>query len=229
MSPHSLFLLPIEAEKLGSNNGLMSGQHGRILSFSASGKGIEMDLPPQEMTREFGPSEKVLWTGQPKQGAVFRAGDLFAVPFSLVWCGIAIFIFVTTLRAPKTPVFFVVFPALFVLIGLYVVFGRFWVEARQRSRTFYAVTNERIVIVSGLFNRTVKSIDLKTLGETSLSERKDGGGSITFGPSSPFDWMLGGMPAWPGVQGRFVSRFDVIADVRSVYAKIRSAQQALAR
>ena len=94
-----------------------------------------MELPPQEMTREFSPSEKVLWTGQPKQGVVFRAVDLFAVPFSFAWCGMAIFIFGTTLRAPKTPIFFLAIPFLFVLIGLYVAFGRFWVEARQRSRT----------------------------------------------------------------------------------------------
>ena len=184
---------------------------------------------PQEIIRELTDSEKVLWSGQPKQGIVFRTFDLFVVPFSVVWCGIAIFIFFQAARGQKAPIFFDLFSFVFVLIGIYIVVGRFLTEARQRSRTFYAVTNDRVIIISGLFGRTLKSIELKSLGEMSLSERNSGSGSIVFGNSSPMDWMFGAMPAWPGTQGRFASRFDLIADVRSVYEIIRSARRALTR
>jgi hypothetical protein len=184
---------------------------------------------PQEISRELAGSEKVLWTGQPRQGIVLRAFDAFVIPFSLVWCGGVAFILFEAATAPNTPLFFVLFALVFVAIGIYLVVGRFLTEARQRARTFYAVTNDRIVIVSGLFSRTVKSIDLKTLGEMALSERRNGSGSIVFGSASPMEWMFASMPAWPGVQGRFASRFDVIADVRSVYNTIRSAQRAVTR
>jgi hypothetical protein len=188
-----------------------------------------MASPPPELARELAGSEKALWSGQPKQGVVFRAMDLFVVPLSLAWCGIAIFIFFQSMRAPKVPIFFYPFSFVFVLVGIYIVVGRFLVDARQRSRTFYAVTNERIIIASGLFSRTLKSIDLKTLAEMSLSERKNGSGFIVFGSSSPMESMIGAMPAWPGMQGRFASRFDLIAEVRPVYDIIRSAQRALTR
>jgi hypothetical protein len=188
-----------------------------------------MASSPLEITREFGASERALWSGQPRQGIVFRAFDLFVIPFSLVWCGGAIFISFQGLRAPNTPIVFGLFSLVFVMIGLYIVAGRFVVEARQRARTFYAITNDRIIIVSGLFSRTLRSIDLKSLGEMSLSERRNGSGSIVFGSASPLEAMFGAMPAWPGMQGRFSSRFDLIENVRPVYDIIRTAQRALAR
>src|SRR6476661_7016829 len=112
----------------------LAGERGSMLS------------PQDELRREFAPSEEALWTGQPRQGIVFRAPDIFFIPFTLIWCGMAVTAFAAMLIAPKGPPLpFAIIPSLFVLIGLYLVFGRFWVDARQRARTFYAVTNDPIV------------------------------------------------------------------------------------
>jgi hypothetical protein len=181
---------------------------------------------PRDIANELARAEKVLWAGQPRQGVVLRGPDAFLVPFALVWTGGVAAMGVAMLSAPKVdPMGFVVVP-LFLAVGLFILVGRFFVEARQRARTFYAVTNERIVIASGLFSRAVKSIDLKSLGEITLSERRNGTGSIVFGPMSPFDWMY--MPAWPGMGQRMAARFELISNVRPVYEAIRSAQRALA-
>jgi hypothetical protein len=181
---------------------------------------------PRDIANELAPAEKVLWAGQPRQGVVLRAVDAFLIPFSLLWGGFAIFweVSVATTRAPP---FFLLFGAVFVVIGLYLIFGRFFFDARQRRRTFYAVTSERVVIVSGVLGRTVKSIDLRTLGEMSLAERGDGSGTIVFGSTSAFDWMQGGIAGWPGSNARQASRFELISDVRRVYETIRKAQRAL--
>jgi hypothetical protein len=97
---------------------------------------------PDEIGREISGGERVLWSGQPRQGIVFRGADLFLIPFSLFWCGFAIFWEWSAVQAPKAPSFFSLFGIPFVAVGLYLVVGRFFVEEKQRSRTFYAVTNE---------------------------------------------------------------------------------------
>jgi hypothetical protein len=180
---------------------------------------------PEEIGREVSGTERVLWSGQPRQGIVFRGADVFLVPFSLLWCGFAIFWEASVLRAPKAPGLFAVWGVPFVCAGIYMVAGRFFTDAEQRKRTFYAVTNERVVIVSGLFARSVKSLDLRTLADLSLSEGANGQGSISFGGGSNFGSMSGGMSSWPGSQANVGPRFDLIPNARAVYDIIRNAQR----
>jgi hypothetical protein len=186
-----------------------------------------MSIVPPRLNRELATSESVVWFDQPRQGLVLRGPDAFLIPFSVLWAGFAVFWEVSAV-AMGAPLFFSLFGLTFVVIGIYFVIGRFFVDAKQRAQTFYAVTNERIVIVSGLISRNIKSIDLKMLGEMSLSERRDGSGSIVFGTASPLDWLQGGIPGWPGMGTRQASRFELIGNVRKVYELIRSAQRSSA-
>ena len=38
-----------------------------------------------------GPGESILWKGKPGKGHLLTAQDAFLIPFSIVWCGFAIF------------------------------------------------------------------------------------------------------------------------------------------
>src|SRR5215216_2075689 len=120
-----------------------------------------MSAVPPQLASELATSEKMVWFGQPRQGIALRGVDAFFIPFSLLWGSFAIFWEVSTFVI-GAPVFFSLFGFIFVVIGIYLIIGRFFVDAKQRTQTFYAVTNDRVIIVSGLFSRTVKSIDLKT-------------------------------------------------------------------
>jgi hypothetical protein len=40
---------------------------------------------------ELNPVEKMIWTGQPQQGLLFRSSDIFVIPFNLFFCGFVIF------------------------------------------------------------------------------------------------------------------------------------------
>jgi len=187
---------------------------------------MQMNVDATALKSELGPSERLLWAGQPKQGFVFRASELFLTPFALLWCGFAISWEWRVFQAPNTPVFFVLGGIPFVVIGLYLVFGRFLVESAQRTKTFYGVTNERVLIVSGLFRRNVKSLNLCNLSGLSLSESSNGEGAISFGGGSPFSSVFGGFSGWPGMDAYLGPRFDLVQNAKAVYETIRGAQRA---
>lgn len=146
----------------------------------------------QVIQKEIEPKEKLLWADQPAQGIKLRGSDVFMIPFSFLWGGFAIFWEYSVMKS-GAPLFFLLFGIPFVLIGLYIIFGRFYVEAKQRKNTFYGVTNERVIITSGLFRKKVKSLNLRTLTDISLSESSSGSGSITFGNTTPFSSIFGGI------------------------------------
>jgi Bacterial PH domain len=185
---------------------------------------LSMGIVAGEVQGQLGSGERVLWSGQPKQGLFLRGADIFLIPFSLLWGGFAIFWEWSVIQSDAPP-FFVLWGIPFVLIGLYLIIGRFFVEAKQRERTHYAVTSERILIVSGVLARQVKSLSLRTLTDVSLSERTSGEGTISFGGASGFSSMFGGFNAWPGMGAQMGPRFELIPKAKSVYEEIRTAQR----
>ena len=170
------------------------------------------------------PGERLLWSGQPRSGIRLRGQDAFLIPFSILWCGGAIFWEASVIRT-GAPFFFMLWGVPFVLAGLYIVFGRFIVDARSRARTYYGVTSERILIVSGLFTQQTKSLQLRTLTDVSLTQRGDRSGTITFGPTHHMGVFF---PAgsWPGASRYSPPSFDLIERAKEVYDIIRNAQRA---
>jgi hypothetical protein len=162
----------------------------------------------------------LLWAGRPRQGVFLRPADAYLIPFSLFWGGFAIFWEYTVFNS-KAPFFFRLWGVPFVAVGLYLIVGRFFVEARQRSKTYYGLTNSRVIIVSGLVDRSVKSLQLRALAEVSLSERADGSGTVTLGPENA-RWS--GVAGWPGSNRYTSPALDSIPAARDVYNRIRTAQ-----
>jgi hypothetical protein len=181
------------------------------------------DDPESQIRPELGSTERLLWTGRPRSGLILRSADAFLIPFSLMWGGFAIF-WETGVIIAGAPFLFMLWGIPFVLVGLYLIFGRFWVDAKQRARTYYGVTNERVIIISGLFHKSIKSLNIDTLTDVSLTEKSDGSGTITIGSSNPWHGWFGGSN-WPGA-GQYASpALELIADARQVYETIRDAQR----
>ena len=97
---------------------------------------------------------------------------------------------------------------------------------KRRSKTFYGVTTQRAIIVSGIFSRNVKSLELSSLGGLSLSEQRDRSGTITLGPPSGlYAWAAGlAGPSWPGAARYLPPAFEMIENARQVHEQIRSIQ-----
>jgi hypothetical protein len=163
--------------------------------------------------------ERILWTGRPGRGIILSSQDVFLVPFSLLWCGFAVFwtVSATGLHAPG---FFTLWGLMFVAIGLYFVAGRFFFDAWVRSGIGYAVTNRRILILrSGPFSRFI-SLNLDRLPSLDMRENARGRGTIRFGqPASMFGNR--NMSAWsPALDP--TPQFIAIDDARRVFDLIQT-------
>lgn len=176
-----------------------------------------------ELQEHIDANEKLIWIGEPKRGILFRSADIFLIPFSLVWCGFAIFWFYSALNM-GAPFLFAMFGVPFVIIGLIFAFGRFIIDAKQRANTVYGLTEDRIIIKSGVFKKTIQSLNIRTLSNIEYTEKSDKSGTINFGPKNPMMMWGNGMNWWPGVKAS--PSFDLIQDVRQVYNKIIEIQKA---
>ena len=120
------------------------------------------------------PGENILWKGKPEKGGIFTKQDVIMIPFSIFWCGFAFFWFFGALEAG----IFALFGVPFVLIGLYLVAGRFFVTAYLRKNTAYVITNKKIIRKKG---KRVDMIEIASLPPMHTELHKDGCGTITFG------------------------------------------------
>lgn len=98
--------------------------------------------------------ESIYWAAMPNPRKIFHSDDWTLIPFSLLWGGFAIFWEATVLgyvnfssksSTYSAPSFFVLWGIPFVLYGQYMIWGRFIVDGWLKRRTFYAVTNRRVL------------------------------------------------------------------------------------
>jgi hypothetical protein len=192
-----------------------------------------IDLQP-EMTS----GETLLWTGQPLQSVVFHATDWAAIPFSLMWGGFAIFWewgvtghFGNAPAAHHAPDFFMLWGIPFVLIGQYMIWGRFLWTAWKKGRTHYGVTNKRVLVLYVGSSRKVTDAYLQSLDSVTLTTRSNGIGSIEFAPDprmeSAWGWNNRRRNSTPmGIDLSRLAFFD-IDGVREVYQLIQSQRERL--
>ena len=86
-----------------------------------------MDDARQRLEPLLRPGEQLRWTGRPDPKVRFGAADVFLVPFSLLWAGFAIVWETMAITGGSSP-FFALWGFPFVLLGLYIVFGRFIIK-----------------------------------------------------------------------------------------------------
>lgn len=177
---------------------------------------IEMDLRPNLTA-----NERFVWVGKPKTGIMLRSSDAFLIPFSIFWAGFAIFWEATALGT-GAPFFFKLSGLPFVCVGLYITIGRFFIDAKKRGNTLYGITNDRIIIKSGIFSQEVKSLNIRSISDISFNQKKDNSGTIMLGPTDARLNMMQGID-WPGVKQQ--NSLEFIDDVKTVYDKIIALQR----
>ncbi|GHJ43593.1 hypothetical protein Cs7R123_09350 [Catellatospora sp. TT07R-123] len=137
------------------------------------------------------PGEQVLWQGSPIRHRLVWPPDALLIPFSIVWCGFAVFMEASAV-ADGAPGFFAIWGAMFVAVGGYLVVGRFVVRAVVSRRIRFAVTEHRVIVIGGLTGGRAESTYLDALPPPVISERPDGSGTLAFGAMPSIGDMFSG-------------------------------------
>jgi hypothetical protein len=155
----------------------------------------------EHFTPELGPGERIEWTGQPNPSVIFHPEDWIAIPFSLMWGGFAIFwllgasgiLAMGRSHSDRTVQYFgLLWGAPFVLIGQYLIWGRFVAAGWKKKRTYYALTNYRALILEdGLLGRRSTGVRFDNLSLIDRRIRPDGVGAISLGGPITAQWQWG--------------------------------------
>jgi len=154
------------------------------------------------------------------------------VPFSLLWGGFTLFWeasaagWLGSKPRPDHPwEVGTIFGAAFVIIGQYLIWGRFVVDAWLKRRTYYAVTDRRILLLQEGFKRKIRAVFLESVTET----QRDGSstGTLWLGPKTS---MINGRsrsnPSWSFFNiDATVPVLADIDDLDSVYRLILDLRQ----
>lgn len=120
--------------------------------------------------------EYILWQGSPAKGNIFTKRDLIMVPFSIMWLSFAVFWELSAIKTTHSP-FLMLWGLPFILVGLYMLFGRFIQTAYLRNKTFYVITNKKIIIKRG---SRISLHDGRDLPPMDIEIHKNGNGTIFF-------------------------------------------------
>ena len=174
--------------------------------------------------------ERILWTGRPKQGFLLSSRDGLLIPFSVMWGGFAIFwnfgVWTMGNGDDGPGIFFKLWGLPFLVVGLYLIFGRFLHDIAIRKSVVYAVTDQRVLVLRGTRSPKLTSLDIDRLPRLELSEHRDGTGTIAF-EASPISsaYAMNGFSWWiPTLSGS--AQFYRIASPRSAFELIRNQSHA---
>jgi hypothetical protein len=177
---------------------------------------------------ELNSGENILWAGMPNPKIIFHSDDRLAIPFSLLWTGFFVFWEAGALGywgSNGKSGFMAIWGIPFLVFGQYFVWGRFFIDAWLKRRTYYAVTNQRVLIVQEGWNRDLRFTYLESIPE--IVREGTTVGTLWLGPRLP---VIAGRRQ----PTRDTSRFKIdgyvpvladVNDVESVYRLIMESRE----
>lgn len=145
----------------------------------------------RELRAHLEPGETLLWSGRPWTGLILRAHEPFLIPFTLACAGMLYSIAAEILKdlveaetsTPMVVLGALIFLPVFAAGAFYLFAGRFLFDSAFRRRTLYAVTDRRVLILSGLFWSWVRGRSLKRPTWIRAWRHFSGRMTIVFGPA----------------------------------------------
>jgi hypothetical protein len=151
--------------------------------------------------------ERVYWAGMPNPKIIFHSDDWTAIPFTLIWTGFFVFWEGNALgywgrasQTGETNLFNTLWGIPFLIVGNYMVWGRFLLDAWLKRRTYYAVTNRRVLIMQMGWKKRTNWMYLEAI--PAIEREGVETGTLWFGKKYP-------VIAGRGQKTRSMSRFEV--------------------
>lgn len=199
-----------------------------------------MSLEDATMTiqGELGGGESIAWMGQPNPRVVFHKQDLFLIPFSFFWGGFAIFWegsvsgFWNHGSRNGAWTFGMIWDIPFVVIGQYLIWGRFLYDLWLKGRTYYAVTNRRVIVVQKGWSKKIVTAYLDSLPALTREGSDSGIGTLSFAPNASFSGFTGpssgnrnNWGAWNSMSVGSTPVFRDIANLGYVYRLVSDLRE----
>jgi hypothetical protein len=124
------------------------------------------------------PDEQLLWCGRPDPSVLFTAADSFVIPFTILWLAFALFWEHGVSQGGDA--FARVWGIPFIVIGLYMVAGRFIYKRIRKKRTAYGLTRDRAIVAVG---GTLSDVPIAAAPLTISRSRDRRHVSVSFGAS----------------------------------------------
>ena len=129
-----------------------------------------------EFCKSYLTGETILWEGAPEKGSIFMPQDWFLIPFSLFWLGFSLFWEVSAIASTGSWMM-AIFGFPFVAVGLYLLVGRFLHRLLLRGKTYYIITDRKILIRSG---SRIRLYPARNLPPMDIRIHRNGNGTILF-------------------------------------------------
>ena len=166
----------------------------------------------EKFSRFLKPGETILWTGNPVPGILIRDADIILIPMSIILLGFSVILDYVMMHFESNFIFKII-GVTFALLAIYMGGIRFLFDSLKRKRTFYCITNKRVLVISGRKGK-LKTLPLKNIESLDKTEEKDGSGFLIFGNTNPlWPWLLGGFY----MAGENIPGLETLPDVREVF------------
>lgn len=161
--------------------------------------------------------EKILWAGQPETKFILKGGDVVLSIFGLVWTGFFSLFFLSDFIT-SGDIFEISISIVFMLVGLYFLFGRFIIGNYEKKRTFYAVTNQRVLIITNMHKKNVQAKLIDQIPVLIKTVHKDDIGTIQF---DNLQYSMNG----ESVEYIYPPTFQDIKNVNTIYKLINDLKR----
>jgi hypothetical protein len=177
--------------------------------------------------------ERLLWAGRPSTDRLFHRRDWIRVPsslfvggFAILWAGMAMGWPGFPSEGRPGPWFFQVVGVLIILYSHFLMWGRFLLARWRKGRTFYAVTERRVITVQFFFGRRMAAALISALPMIVKDDvSAEGIGTLRFSPQPAWTSQRSALDYFDEVPASGTTLFLDIPDVEAVYHLVRGLME----